>query len=563
MKRCAKTPDLRISRAKLLFRTSLCLIFTLQILPSISFSQQPTQEWVARYPGPTNDIVGPYFQIDGSGNSYMTGTHQIGDSVYLLCVKYDNAGVEQWEKLYIYPGEAYIRPKGLALDSIGNVFVIAEQGPAYFLPTHGLIAKFNTITGNIDWVKRYFGEYGWAVFNDIKLDKFNNIYVAGWSDTSHLLIRYNTSGDSVWVRRNHPLAPSPYRISETATACAIDDSLNIIFTGKRRFSNPPFGSVDSVLTGKYSSSGVLRWESTYLYSITANIGEHITSDQNGNIYVGGATAISGYGVYLTLKYNRNGLQQWAKIYDAPGSGDNILTGIALDRINNSLFVTGGAVTNGIQMATTVKYNLFTGDSIWVRKDTGTYSRSNSSSIGIDSSGNIYTTGGTYNLGLSPFDILTRKYSDQSNLLWSINYNGPFNGIDYGIDLDFDNFRNVYVLATSESWTGIKDYIILKYSQLTSILTASSEIPGGFKLKQNYPNPFNPSTKIKFSIPKTAYVQVQIYDILGRTVKELVSEFKDKGVYSVTFDGTGLASGVYFYTIEAGTFKETKKMVLVK
>ncbi len=89
------------------------------------------------------------------------------------------------------------------------------------------------------------------------------------------------------------------------------------------------------------------------------------------------------------------------------------------------------------------------------------------------------------------------------------------------------------------------------------------IPEKFSLSQNYPNPFNPLTKINFSLPNAGKVTLKVYDILGRTVKELVNEFKDKGVYSVTFDGTGLASGVYFYTIEAGNFKETKKMVLVK
>jgi len=92
---------------------------------------------------------------------------------------------------------------------------------------------------------------------------------------------------------------------------------------------------------------------------------------------------------------------------------------------------------------------------------------------------------------------------------------------------------------------------------------SNVIPEKFSLSQNYPNPFNPLTKINFSLPNASKVTLKIYDILGRMVKELVNEFKDKGVYSVTFDGTGLASGVYFYTIEAGTFKETKKMVLVK
>jgi hypothetical protein len=89
------------------------------------------------------------------------------------------------------------------------------------------------------------------------------------------------------------------------------------------------------------------------------------------------------------------------------------------------------------------------------------------------------------------------------------------------------------------------------------------LPEQFSLSQNYPNPFNPVTKINFSLSNPTKVTLKVYDILGKTVKVLMNEFKDKGIYSVTFDGTGLASGIYFYTIEAGTFKETKKMVLVK
>ncbi|KXK55917.1 MAG: peptidase S8/S53 subtilisin kexin sedolisin [Chlorobi bacterium OLB5] len=89
------------------------------------------------------------------------------------------------------------------------------------------------------------------------------------------------------------------------------------------------------------------------------------------------------------------------------------------------------------------------------------------------------------------------------------------------------------------------------------------IPKIFKLSQNYPNPFNPITKINYSLPRAVKVNIQVYDILGRLVKTLVNENKDAGNYEVQFDGTGLASGVYFYRIEAGEFKDSKKMVLVK
>jgi hypothetical protein len=88
------------------------------------------------------------------------------------------------------------------------------------------------------------------------------------------------------------------------------------------------------------------------------------------------------------------------------------------------------------------------------------------------------------------------------------------------------------------------------------------------LMQNYPNPFNPSTKIKFEIPSAGQryafdVQMIIYDMLGREVALLVNEELKPGSYSVTFDGSNYASGVYYYTIYAGSFTDTKKMMLVK
>jgi hypothetical protein len=89
---------------------------------------------------------------------------------------------------------------------------------------------------------------------------------------------------------------------------------------------------------------------------------------------------------------------------------------------------------------------------------------------------------------------------------------------------------------------------------------------GYSLWQNYPNPFNPVTIIKFDIPKEGNVTIKVFDILGRVVFGK-SEFKKAGSHEVTFDGTNLASGIYFYSIEAqtpaGVFKDTKKMLLVK
>jgi uncharacterized delta-60 repeat protein len=88
-------------------------------------------------------------------------------------------------------------------------------------------------------------------------------------------------------------------------------------------------------------------------------------------------------------------------------------------------------------------------------------------------------------------------------------------------------------------------------------------PNEFNLAQNYPNPFNPTTTIQYSIPQRSNVTLKVYDILGNEVATLVNEERARGVYSVNFDASQLASGIYFYRIQAGSFIETKKMILIK
>ena len=91
----------------------------------------------------------------------------------------------------------------------------------------------------------------------------------------------------------------------------------------------------------------------------------------------------------------------------------------------------------------------------------------------------------------------------------------------------------------------------------------STIAKEFSLGQNYPNPFNPNTKINFSIPKSEYTFLRVYDILGREVKTLVAEPLNAGEYQVDFDAKDLSSGMYYYSLRSGDFISVKKMVLVK
>lgn len=89
------------------------------------------------------------------------------------------------------------------------------------------------------------------------------------------------------------------------------------------------------------------------------------------------------------------------------------------------------------------------------------------------------------------------------------------------------------------------------------------VPEKFTLSQNYPNPFNPTTKISYTIPKAGMVTMRIFDITGREISKLVNEIQTPGIYSVDFNASALASGVYFYRLEAQDFIDTKRMVLLK
>ena len=124
-------------------------------------------------------------------------------------------------------------------------------------------------------------------------------------------------------------------------------------------------------------------------------------------------------------------------------------------------------------------------------------------------------------------------------------------------------NNTYVFVGTAG-TGVWYY---KYPIVTDV-AINKNIPEKFILYQNFPNPFNPSTKIKFEIPpapsrKLSFVNLKVYDVLGREIATLVDEEKPEGEYEVEFDANNLTSGIYFYAIKAGNFNQVKKMILLR
>lgn len=151
---------------------------------------------------------------------------------------------------------------------------------------------------------------------------------------------------------------------------------------------------------------------------------------------------------------------------------------------------------------------------------------------------------------------TVKRSLDNGATWTVMTTGGVTGL-FHMELAYISSM-VYAYAMNDAGA-----VIRLIDNLTGVEENGQNLPNEYKLAQNYPNPFNPTTTINYSLPIASHVTVKIYDVLGNEVKTLVDESKLIGNHSVSFDASGLASGVYFYTIKAGDFYDSKKMSLVK
>jgi hypothetical protein len=130
----------------------------------------------------------------------------------------------------------------------------------------------------------------------------------------------------------------------------------------------------------------------------------------------------------------------------------------------------------------------------------------------------------------------------------------------------DPLAGNWLQATHEQITCAYMYHMYSVADIlaaTSVKPLDNVIPDAFKLEQNYPNPFNPTTNIRYSVPTGGMVSLKIYDMVGQEVATLVNGHQDAGNYVADFNATNLANGTYFYTLTAGSFTETKKMMLIK
>jgi len=545
---------------KTLTAMSLFIFASATQLSAETLSQSDTVQtaWTVYYTGPDSSGEVSEMVVDAEGNIYITG-QSAGD---YATVKYNASGVQQWAGRYDFSAED--EPRAIARDASGNVYVTGSSDGGATIFDIATI-KYNS-AGVQQWVMRYNNPTNRSDFgSDVIVDGSGNVYVAGSSrvldNTNNqrhydiVVLKYNSSGIQQWLASFNHNNPVLGNSDDFARAMTLDKEGNIYVTGTRDLLN----QVD-IVTVKYNSAGAQQWIATYGGpGLSFDDPSAIALDEFGNAYVAGTSVGSGTGEDIVLiKYNAAGAEQWVKRYTGSGSNPDGAGDMGVDASGN-IYLTGSTNVSGNNNFVTIKYDP-SGNQQWIAYyDSPAHYSDGANALALDQLGNVYVTGSSMSQSLTT-DFLTIKYNSSGIQQWVGRYAGP-KKFDVAKAIAVDGSNNVMVTGESLNigWT------TLKYVQIpvTSVEDEAASVPSEFSLWQNYPNPFNPSTTIRFDLPKSSFVTLQVYDLLGNEVATLVNEFRLAGSHKIDWTVRGLPSGLYFYRLQAGVFVDTKKLVVMK
>ena len=405
---------------------------------TIKYNSAGVSQWTSRYNNPAmnDDDEAISLTTDDMGNVYVTGFSK-GNGTFkdYLTVKYSPSGNELWTARYNGTGNDDDIAVSVEVTNSGNVIVSGTS-------VGDLTSEdYLTIMYNSNGAEQWTARYNYDLVDDIEIaksmtvDGFGNVYVTGFSyglskNEDYAVVKYNSSGSEQWVARYNGPSDS-YDIS---TDIITDISGNVYVTGYS-FDNV---SLEDYATIKYNSYGEQQWVSKFNgASGKFDIANSITTDNAGNVFVTGYSFdVNSSEDYATIKYNSAGGQQWVSLYNGTGNDFDIATSIKSD-VKGNVYVAGYSYGSGTQEDfATVKYNS-NGDQQWAEIFNGDADSSDiAASLAIDQSGNIYTSGYSY-VTSSGFDFITIKYSQtvgvnqiSGNLpekfLLEQNYPNPFN-----------------------------------------------------------------------------------------------------------------------------------------
>jgi Beta-propeller repeat/FlgD Ig-like domain len=549
------------------------------------------------YLGGSRNDEGTAIAVDARGNAYLTGStlstnfpikgpYQTSSGGWedVFVTKIESTGSELVYSTYL-GGDYYDNAEGIAVDAGGNAYIIGTAGSKNFPIESPFQASFG---GNSDaFVTKisssgsglvystYLGGEATEYGRGIAVDALGNAYATGWTEstnfptenplqssqngrTDSFVTKFNSAGNgliySTYLGGNFDDYSRGIAVDAQGNACVTGSTTSTDFPTQNSFQTSNSGYYDAFVI-KINNVGSELIFSTYLGRIGYDNGWSIAIDFEGNTYVAGVTENADFPTLNAFQASFGGyVDIFVTKFNSAGSG--------------------------------LVYSTFLGGS---GSDVGL-------GIAVDAAGNAYVTGSTASIDstnfptLNPFqdtigggqDAIVSKINTASNgLVYSTFLGGSTSDVGNGIAVDATG--NAYIVGHTfstdfptqgpfqPSISGTQDAFVTKFAAYDPTGVGhdpEATLPATFLVSQNYPNPFNPSTTIEYSVPTRTHVEIEVFNILGQSVRHLVNETKSAGTYQLTWDGTdqggkSVSTGVYLYRFQAGNEIVTKKMLFLK
>ena len=577
------------------------LLLTALIFISIQiFSQVPDTMWTKTFGGSNIDVgycvqqtADSGYIISGYTRSYGTMS---GRNVWLI--KTDRYGNEQWNNTF---GGADDEEGYSVRQTNDGGYIIAGYTKSFGAGGTDVFLIKTDSAGNQSWIGSYGGssdDEGYAVLQTAD----GNYIIAGETESFGAggkdvwLIKTNSSGNIIWQKTHGGMgSDGAWSVQQTTDG-------GYVLTGWTYSYGP--GYMGNVWLVKTDSLGDQEWNN-YFGGTDVDRGYSVQQTTDGGYIITGYTDSYGAGLYdmLLIKTDRQGAEEWMKTFGGSGRdyGNRVQQTADGGYIVVGYTLSFGAGGDDVYLVKTDMY----GNEEWSNTYGGTYS-----DVGycvrqtID--GGYIITGHTLSFGAGVHDVWLIKL-DNSVPVELISFTASVNGDDVrlvwgtatetnnqGFEIQrkadnsewniigflngagtttepqnysfADNIREITAALISYRLKQIDFDGSVEYSEEVTVTNFTSL---KFNLEQNYPNPFNPLTTIQYKIPllggdeRGGLVTLKVYNILGREIETLVNDLKEPGAYEATWNAANISSGIYFYRLQAGEYKETKKMLLIK